>query len=39
MKDIEDIQEWELDASEFEDLHGINVGDIDAKERERSTRS
>lgn len=37
MKDVEDIEEWELDAPEFEDLHGINVGDIDAEEREKYT--
>jgi hypothetical protein len=39
MEDVEDIEEWELDAPKFEDLHGINEGDIDAEERERSTRS
>jgi hypothetical protein len=34
MKDVEDIEEWELDAPEFEDLHGINVGDRRRGERE-----
>jgi hypothetical protein len=36
MNDVEDIEEWELGASE---LGGIHVGDIDAEERERSTPS
>jgi hypothetical protein len=37
MKDAEDVVEWELDAAEFEELHGIHVDDIDTEEREAYT--
>jgi hypothetical protein len=37
MKRSDDVDEWELDAADFEELHGIHVGDIDAEEREAYT--
>jgi hypothetical protein len=39
MDDAEDVVEWELDAAEFEELHGMNVGDIDVERSERNTQS
>ena len=37
MKDAEDTVELELDAAEFEEMHGIPVDEIDSEEREAYT--
>ena len=37
MKDAEDVVVYELDAAEFEEIHGIDVQDIHAEERDAYT--